>query len=159
MMNSSRAVLLVSLLFALGCEKPQRYTTTAEIIQVQRFGQDPVTAPHATDVELKFVECPGDARKVMRGDKVFSLCAAKLKKGDKATVELVSRWVADKGGYRSEIVKLNDCDVKIDPTDEANWEIVQDCKDLEASGATVGVRCERKRSKELVAKCPWLRRN
>jgi hypothetical protein len=155
---SPRAAIALSCLALLACEKPKHYTTTVEVIQVQHFGRDPNGA-NAMDLELKFVDCPGDARKIMRGDKTFGPCGSKFKKGDKPTVELVSTYNAEKGSYRSEIVKIDDCPVKIDPTDEANWEVVQTCKDLTASGSTVGVRCERKRGKELLEKCPWFRRN
>src|SRR5438046_2727804 len=69
-MRSFRSPALLALpFFALlgGCNKPERYTTKVEVLQVQRFGQDPKAAPVMMDLELKFIECPGDARKVMRG--------------------------------------------------------------------------------------------
>jgi hypothetical protein len=138
-------------------EKPQHYTTTVEVMQVQRMGQDK-SAPGMTDLDLKFLECPGEARKIIRGDKTFGPCGAKFKKGDKITAEVVLNYSSERGQYRDEIVKLDDCPVKLDPKEEANYEIVQDCKDLTVSGAVVGVHCDRTRNKELVAKCPWLRR-
>ena len=36
--------------------------------------------------------------------------------------------------------------------------MVNTCVDVVTTGAVVGVRCDRTRSKELVDKCPWLRR-
>jgi hypothetical protein len=140
-----------------GCNKPQRYTTNVEVLQLHRMGQDP-KAPGMIDLELKYVECPGDARKVLRGNKAFSQCGAKFKNGDKIAAELVQTYSSDRGTYRAEIVKLDDCPVEVDPKEEANYESYQDCKDVMASGAVVGVHCDRTRSKELVAKCPWLRR-
>jgi hypothetical protein len=144
--------------FSTGCRKPAKYTTTVEVIQVQRFGQDPKAAPGMMDLELKFVDCPGDARKIMRGDKTFGPCGAKFKKGDKIAAEIVTTYSYEKSQYRNEIVRLDDCPVKLDPKEDANYEIVQDCKDLIASGAVVGVHCDRTRNPGLVAKCPWLRR-
>ena len=110
------------------------------------------------DLELKYSDCPGDARRVMRGDKTFSQCGAKFKKGDKIAADLVLSYSSEKGQYRSELVRLDDCEVKLDPKEEANYESVQDCKDLVSSGAVVGVHCDRTRNPELVAKCPWLKR-
>jgi hypothetical protein len=138
-----------------GCGKPVTYSTTVEVLQVQRFGQ---TGAGITDLELKFIDCPGDARKIIRGDKTFGQCGGKFKKGDKVRAELVVNYSADRGQYRSEVVRLDDCPVKLDPKEEANYEIVQDCTDLVVSGATVGVHCDRTRNKGLVAKCPWFRR-
>lgn len=152
-------VLAVSLLCA-GCgEKPTKYTTTVEIVGLTRLGnQDPKAPPGMVDIELKYTECPGDARRVMRGDKTFSPCAAKFKKGDKIPADVVLTYSSERGQYRSELVRLDDCEVKLDPKEEANYETVQDCKDLVSSGAVVGVHCDRTRNKELVAKCPWLKR-
>jgi hypothetical protein len=150
-------VLLLPLVVG-GCSKPERYTTQVEVLQVQRFGQDPKAAPGMMDLELKFVECPGDARKIMRGNKAFGQCGAKFKKGDKLTAEIILSYSAEKGGYRDQLVHLDDCPVELDPKEDANYEMFQDCRDLMASGGVVGVHCDRTRSKELLAKCPWLRR-
>ena len=136
-------------------KKPQKYTTTVEVKQVRQFGQQ----QKLTDLEVKYVDCPGNARKVMRIDKSFSDCGAKLKVGDKLTAEVTVTYNPERGTYREQIVRLNECDVKTDPKDEANYTMVENCKDLEFTGMSVGVRCERGRTKELAAKCPWMRRN
>jgi hypothetical protein len=150
--------LVLAATAALACEKSARYTTTVEILQIQRFGQDPKTNPGMTDLELKFVDCPGDARKIIRTDKAFGACGAKFKKGDKVSADVVLNYSSERSQYRNEIVRLDDCQVKLDPKEEANYEIYQDCRDLVASGAVVGVHCDRQRGKELLAKCPWMRR-
>jgi hypothetical protein len=130
-----------------------------EIVGLQRLGgQDPKAPPGMMDLELRYSDCPGDARRVMRGDKTFSQCGAKFKKGDKIAADLVLSYSSERGQYRSEIVRLDDCEVKLDPKEEANYETVQECKELVSSGAVVGVHCDRTRNKELVAKCPWLKR-
>jgi hypothetical protein len=136
-------------------KKPQHYQTTVEVMQVRQYGRE----AKITDLEVKFIECPGNARKVMRIDKSFSECGAKLKLGDKLKAEISVTYNAERGVYRDWIDKLGECAVKTDPKDEANYNMVENCKDLEFTGSVVGVRCERGRSKELVAKCPWMRRN
>ena len=149
--------ILAALMVATGCEKPVNYTTTVEVLQVQRFGQDK-SQPGMMDLDLKFVECPGEARKIIRGDKNFTPCGQKFKKGDKISAEVVLSYSSDRGQYRSEIVKLDDCPLKLDPKEQANYEVVQDCKELLSSGVVVGVHCDRTRNAELVAKCPWFKR-
>lgn len=150
-------VAFVACAFTTACKnKPQRFQTNVEVIQVRQYGQQ--ATGRTTDLEVKFVECPGNARKVMRIDKSFSACGAKLKVGDKLQAELVMTYNAERGVYRDQIDKLGDCAVKTDQKDEANYNTVENCKDLEFTGSVVGVRCERGRSKELVAKCPWMRR-
>lgn len=144
------------LLTAPACKKPQRYTTTVEVLKVRRFGQDPKAS--ITELELKFAECPGEALKVVRADKSFAECGAKIKRGDTIPAEVVLSYSSERSAYRNEIVRLAECDMKVDPKDEANYELVQQCKSLVATGVEVGVHCERSRSPELIAKCPWLRR-
>ena len=110
------------------------------------------------DLELKYVDCPADARKSIRGDKIFGACATGIKQGDRLPAEVVMSYSSERGVYRNEIVRLGKCPLKVDASDEANYELVQECRDLTASGAAVGVHCERTRSPQLLAKCPWLRR-
>lgn len=148
------AVLVAPL--TLGCRKPKQYSTTMEILQIRRFGQDPKGG--TTELELKFTDCPADARKVVRGDKTFGACAASFQRGDKLPAEIVLNYSSERGSYRNELVRLGDCPVKLDPKDDANYEIVQECRDLVATGAVVGVHCDRQRSPALLEKCPWLRR-
>lgn len=141
-----------------GCNRAtQQYTTTVEVGEVQHYGQA-AKGGSITDLELKFVDCPGDARKYIRADKAFGQCNPNIKEGERLKAEVVAKYNSESNSYKSEVVRLGDCPMKFDPTDEANYEIVQTCTDLEASGAVVGVHCDRSRSKELVAKCPWFRR-
>lgn len=147
-------VLLATLAVVPSCHKSKRYTTTVEVMQVRRFGQ----GTGMVDLDLRYVDCPGDARRYMRGDKTYAACAQGIKKGDKLAAEVVLSYNADRGSYRNELVRLGDCPVKLDLKDEANYERFQDCRDVVASGATVGVRCNRRRDDALLDKCPWLRR-
>ena len=142
----------------VGCKgKPQRFSTTIEIVQVRTFGA--AAGPKMTDLELKYTTCPADARQIMRVGKEFSECGTKLKVGDKLKAEVVLSWNAERGLYRNELVKLGECTVKLDPKDEANYQMVEACAESKASGVVVGVRCDRGRSEALLAACPWLRRN
>jgi hypothetical protein len=136
-------------------EKPETFTTTVEVMQVRAFG----TTTKLMDLEVKFAECPADARHVMRLGKDFTDCDQPLKAGDKVKADVTLTWNQERGFYRNDIVKLGKCNVKLDRKDEANYQTVEVCSDVKASGIVVGVRCERTRSPELLAKCPWLRRN
>ncbi len=143
---------------ALGCSgKPVTYETKVQVVQVQRFGSQ--GGPGLMDLELKFSDCPGDARRVVRADKTFTQCIGAIKAGDQIPATVSHAWNAERGNYRADFTKIGACAIKPDPKEEANYELVQVCTDLQATGVTVGVHCDRTRPKELVAKCPWLRRN
>lgn len=134
--------------------KPQRFTTTVQVMQVRAFG----TTTKLMDLEVKYADCPADARQTMRLGKDFTSCDQPVKEGDKLKADVVLSWNPERGFYRNEIVKLGKCDVKLDTKDEANYQTVETCSEVKATGAVVGVRCDRKRTPELLAKCPWLRR-
>jgi hypothetical protein len=141
-----------------GCkEEAKHFTTTVEVMQVRTFGA--AAGPKLTDLDLKFIDCPGDARQILRAPKEFSECGTKLKAGDKLKAEVLLAYNAERGIYRNEIQKLGACPLKLDPKDEANYQMVENCSEVKATGVTVGVRCERGRTPALLAKCPWLKRN
>lgn len=144
------------LLALTSCDKPKTFDTTVEILKIRRFGQDPKA--QVTEMELKFVDCPGETHKVIRAEKSFADCGAKLKKGDKVPSSIVLSYNRERGTYRSDFAKIDGCEVKIDPKDEANYELVQTCRPVVATGVEVGVHCDRTRGPELLAKCPFLRR-
>jgi hypothetical protein len=141
-----------------GCDSKTRFTTTMEVIQAEPF-TDASGKVETVSLELRYADCPGNARRILRADRAFAGCAAgKLAAGAKLKADLVSTWQSDRGAYRSDVVRLGDCPLEQDPKDEANYEMVQTCTDVVATGAVVGVRCDRTRSAALVGKCPWLRR-
>jgi len=141
-----------------GCgESPKKFTTTMEIVQVEPF-KDEKGEIAKVALEMKYAECPGDNRRVLHVDKAFAACGKNIKPGDKLKADMTSTWSSERGSYRSELTKLGDCAVKQDAKDDSNYEMVQTCTDVVSTGAVIGVRCDRTRSKELVAKCPWLRR-
>ncbi len=155
-MGSRLAVALLTFGFA-GCKDPQKYHTKVELTRVHAFGRDP-REPGSMDIELRYSECPGEARKLIRGDKAFAACGLRFKSGDKVPAEVIRTYDSERGAYRSEVIRLGDCEIKTDPKDEANYELVESCTDLKATGMVVGVVCSRRRDKELTDKCPWLRR-
>jgi hypothetical protein len=156
--KSLRGAACLALLAQAGCkQRPQTFSTTVEVMQVRLFGGG--TGPKLTDLDVKYAACPGDARHIMRLGKEFGECGGKLKAGDKLKAEVVLSWNAERGIYRNDIVRLGECAVKLDPKDEANYQSFENCTDVKATGMVVGVRCSRVRSPEVLAACPWLRRN
>ncbi len=145
---------------ASGCHaKAQRYDTKVEILSTRTMNGEPGTAaPSRIEFEMRFVDCPGEVKRVVRGDQALAACAGVLKVGERVPAAIAFSYDRERENYRGELVKLGPCDVKLDPKEDANYETVQVCRDLKASGAVVGVHCDKKREGELVEKCPWLRR-
>jgi hypothetical protein len=135
-------------------EKQQRFDTNVEVVSIRTMG----STKSLVEMKLDFVDCPGDVRRIVRGDKELAACAGNFKKGEKLPATLHFFYDAERENYRADLVKLGSCDVKLDPKEEANYESVQVCRDLQSSGVTVGVHCDKKREGELIAKCPWLKR-
>jgi len=82
-----------------------------------------------------------------------------LKAAEKVPAEVKMTFDSERGVYRSEVTKLGACAIKVDSKDEANYEVIENCTEIKATGLTVGIRCSRQRDEALLAKCPWLRRN
>lgn len=137
---------------------PERFDTRVELTSARVMGGGQGKAPSLIELEMRFIDCPGDVIRVMRGDKALAACAGGMKVGEKipATIEL--SWDKERENYRDAVVKLGPCDVKLDPKESANFTSVQVCKDLVSTGVTVGVHCDKRREGELIAKCPWLKR-
>ncbi len=158
----SRALcgLPLILAFASGCRaKAQVYETKVEILSTRSMGgQHGKTAPSLIEFEMRFIDCPGEVKRVVRGDKALAECAGGLKVGEHVPASIDFKYDWERENYRGDLVKLGPCEVKLDPKEDANYETVQVCRDLKASGVVVGVHCDKKREGELVAKCPWLRR-
>ncbi len=152
------SLLGLALVAALaGCgEGTKKFTTDMEVIQNEPFTDE--KGLQTFGMQLRYAECPGDARRVIRAGKEFAACGAKAKTGDKLKAEINATWDSERSVYRSEITKLGDCPLKQDRKDEVNYELVQVCSDIVATGAVVGVHCDRTRPKEQVDKCPWLKR-
>src|SRR5262245_25070187 len=122
-----RAVLLLPLLAgALACEKPKTYTTTMELVDIEHFGDAPDKAK-AVNFEMKYADCPGENRRVLRGDKALAECTKAFKEGDKVKMDISVKWSSDRGVYQTEVLKLGDCPVKEDKKDDANYEMSAVC--------------------------------
>ena len=151
---------LLCVLVAPAChQKAERFDTKVEILSARPMGsQHGKVAANLIEFEMRFVDCPGEVKRVVRGDKALASCAGAIKKGDVVPASIDFSYDRERENYRGELVKLGSCDVKLDPKEDANYETVQVCRDLKASGVVVGVHCDKKREGELVEKCPWLRR-
>ena len=77
-----RFALPLVLPLVIACEKPQTFTTTMEVLQVETF-KDEKGATATIGLSLRYADCPGDARRILRGDKKYAACAGPLKAGDK----------------------------------------------------------------------------
>ena len=145
---------------ALGCHgKTQRFETKVEILSTRKMGtQQGKVLPNLIEFEMRFVDCPGEVKRVIRGDKELAACAGELKKGQTVPASIDFSYDRERENYRGELVKLGACDVKLDPKEDSNYETVQVCRDLKVSGVVIGVHCDKKREGELIEKCPWLRR-
>jgi hypothetical protein len=137
---------------------PKRFDTRIELVSTRTMGGQGGKAPTLIELEMRFIDCPGEVYRVMRGDKALAECAGTMKPGEKVSAVIEMSYDKDRENYRDEVVKLGTCDVKLDPKEEANYETVQVCRDLMATGVAVGVHCDKKREGELIAKCPWLKR-
>ena len=148
---------LLGWLLLAGCSKAETFTTNVELVDIEYFGDAPDKAKQI-NLEMRYADCPGENRRVLRGDKDLAACLKDVKEGQKVPMVIVSKYQGDKGGYRSEVTQLAGCPVKMDGKDEANYEMTSVCTELKTTGAVVGVHCDKSRPKELIAKCPFLRR-
>lgn len=153
----SLRLAVVGIVLLTGCSRTETFTTTAELLDIEHFGDAPDKAKQV-NFELRYADCPGDNRRVLRGDKELAACTKDLKEGAKVPMEIVSKYSSEKSGYRSEVTKIAGCPVKWDPKEEANYEMTMVCNDVKTTGAVVGVRCDRSRPSALLEKCPFLRR-
>ncbi|HEY8078779.1 MAG TPA: hypothetical protein VIF62_31825 [Labilithrix sp.] len=149
-------VIALAVVALVGCsEKPQTFETNVQIARTQ------VVTQHGTkiiDVELEYVDCPGEQQEIFQGDAPFANCIAKYKIGEKVPASVVWSKLPD-GHYDSEVDRIGDCTNKRDENDDRSYEVVHECHDVVVNGSTVGFHCDRKPNAELLAKCPWFRRN
>ena len=151
-------VVIGALFFGLAaCNRDETFTTNVELVDIEHFGDSPENAKQV-NFEMRYADCPGENRRVLRGDRELAACTKDLKEGAKVPMVIVSKYQSDKGGYRSEVIALAGCPVKMDGKDDANYERTALCTDVKTTGAVVGVHCDKSRPKDLVAKCPFLRR-
>jgi hypothetical protein len=111
--------------------------------------------PSVLDVEFGYAACPGHPQAIVRGDRAFAACAKGLKVGDRVPAEITFVYNAERGQYRSDVTKVAGCERKPDAKDDATYDLIRSCGDVTVHGLPMGVHCDKTRSPELVAKCPW----
>jgi hypothetical protein len=152
-----RALCVAACIVPAGCgDRAPTYKTTVTLLHVHPFGSD-LQAPTMTAVEFAYSECPGNSKQLVRGDKSFAQCSKGWKVGDKIPAEVKLVYLEDLDEYQSDVTKLGACPIQVDLRDEANYESVEECKEIKASGSVVGVRCHHHLPDQTLAKCPWLR--
>jgi hypothetical protein len=146
--------LLASITCAACAEKTQEFQTSVQIARTQV-----VTTARGkwVDVELEYSDCPGEQREIFQADATFYDCLTKYRVGESVAATVVWSHLPD-GHYDSEIDRVGECKRKRDALDERSYEVVHECHDIVVNGVSVGFRCDRKPSPELLAKCPWFRR-
>jgi hypothetical protein len=161
MTHSTRvfSAVVVLLCFSACAPKTSFYETEVQLIHTQVVVRDSNGRPLAMEVELEYPTCPGDQHETLQGNAEFAQCmAAKYKPGDRVKA-VVSFGPAPDDRFDSEVDKIGDCVRPRQGHDERSHEVVAVCNDVLLSGLVAGFRCERKPTKELLAKCPWFRRS
>lgn len=145
-------------LVVTGCRhQTSHYETNVEVTRIAKVRRDDAGKPMVVDVEVKFVDCPGDQVEVVRGGPEFAACIDEHRVGDKLKVSIDHVWSSE-GYYTSKIVKLGDCARAVDPDDEASYAMVRECDDWKVNGQKVGFECRYVPEKKLIKACPWFRR-
>jgi hypothetical protein len=138
-----------------GCSREsRRYDTTVQIVRTETVKNRGGTV---IDVDLEYTDCPGDQREIFQADAAFALCINRYKFGEKVQASVLFTQMRD-GHFDSEIEQVGECRRSRDSQDERSYEIVHQCHDLKVNGVVIGFRCDRKPTRELLAKCPWFRR-
>ena len=113
------ALFALQSIWNVACASDNRFDTNTEIVRIRPIRRD-FTDPNIVltiDVELSYTECPGEQRKMIRGDRDFAACILKHKVGDKVPTKIT--WGPDgKGSYKNRVVQVGECNRKIDPNDD-----------------------------------------
>jgi hypothetical protein len=150
------ASLTLWTLSVVGCHAASRqYVAKVKLEKLEIDQRGAHGEPITIDVTLEFPDCPGDQLKTVRGGAEFAQCLQSHKAGE--TVEAGLHWGPVVDGYDFEVTEIAGCKRPPDADDESGHEIIQVCKDVEAHGVRIGFFCDRKPSKELLAKCPYFR--
>lgn len=158
MLHRSLALAASALLVAACSEQPKRYASEVQIGRIDVVHRDAKQKPVTMDVEVEWTQCPGEQREVVRGDAAFAECMQKHPLGAKLPV--VVDWQREPNGrYDWDILEIGGCKRVPEGHDDSSFEMVQECETLKEHEEPVGFRCNRVPHKELLAKCPWFRRN
>jgi hypothetical protein len=155
MIRSSLTLAGVALALLAGCgRESRRFETTVQIVRTETVKDRTGTV---IDVELEYADCDGDQHEVFQADAAFATCIGRYKTGEKVTSTIHFQQMPD-GHFDSEVERVGECKRERDSQDERSYEIVHQCHDLKVNGVVIGFHCDRRPSKELLAKCPWFRR-
>jgi hypothetical protein len=142
----------------LGCHKPKRFEANVQVSRFSPVRRDETGTVLTSDLEVSFVDCPGDQIEVLRGGRDFSACVSKLKVGEKVPVKIEYHW-DDDGFWDHDIVEVQGCPRPVDPNDEASVKMTRECSDWNVNGTRVGFQCNYTDKKELNKKCPWFKKH
>jgi len=142
------------------CHRPKQYETNVEIKRIAAVQAHEPGAASSMDVEVSFLECPGDQIEVVRGGVEFAKCiqSKQTREGGRVGVKVMHRWDPE-GHYEHDIVEVNGCARPFDPNDQDSFKIIRECSDWVVNGVPVGFQCQYAEKEQLVKKCPWFRRH
>jgi hypothetical protein len=148
-------VILVVL--ATSCHRSRTYEAHATVTRVAPVRKDETGKTLTLDFEISYDDCPGMQVEVMRGDAAFAACASKYAVGTKVPLSIEHAWTSE-DRYGWTVRRVGDCPRVADPSDEASYALVRDCRDWTVNETRVGFQCDYEPRAELLKKCPWFRR-
>ena len=155
-----RILSLAALTLAAGgcAEKTRTFSSEVQLARIDVVHRGDGGRVLTLDVEVEWTTCPGEQREVVRGDAAFAACIEKHAVGEKLPVTV--DWQREPNGrYDWDILEIAGCKRTPEGHDDSSFEMVQECETLKEHEEAVGFRCNRVAKKELLAKCPWFRRN
>ncbi len=140
------------------CDGPKWYDSEVEVKRVDVVRRDKDGNPLTADLEVSYVNCPGEQIETIRGGAEFAKCITQHKAGEKVKVKLLHHPTPE-GYYDWDIHEVAGCSRPPDAEDEASFDMVRECEDLLVNGVAVGFHCNLLPQKKLLAKCPWFRKH
>jgi hypothetical protein len=137
----------------------ERYESVVQIVNRTIVEVDRKTkTPTQVDVELEWDPCPGQQYQMVRGGAEFAKCTEKFKPGDYVGVIALHFW-DPRGYYRYDVEKLGDCKRPVEDRTPGSYEKGQECHDIHHYGRKAGFSCSRLPKRQLIARCPWMKRD
>jgi hypothetical protein len=161
--RASREVIAAAAVAAVAVSACSKRSTTYEakvrLVRVENVRVDATAKATDVDVELEYVDCPGEQLEVLRGDAAFADCMKQYKNGEEVKVKIDHHWQADRVRWDWDVVEIGGCKRPPDADDISSFDTVQECEPIVANGVTEGFHCNRTPQKELLRKCPWFARH
>lgn len=159
----ARAAIVAGAVAAVSASACAKRSTTYEakvrLVRVENVRVDETAHATDVDVELEYVDCPGEQLEVLRGDAAFADCMKQYKNGEEVKVKIEHHWQAERVRWDWDVVDIGGCKRPPDPDDISSFDTVQECDPIVANGVTEGFQCNRIPQKELLKKCPWFARH